>query len=296
MKTVFRLLIFSTVIALGACNADHQPPLPYAVMPRDSSLLNAIVNQRGVEVTLPEGVPEEIGAPLAKGLAEVLQEQDIPAVTGRKLEGAHSIKGAVRLEAWAVAVDWVLYDPGGAVLGKVEVRDALSVTAASDKPLPASVIQALSAQAVTALAVHFPGTSGPHSNNLRVFVPDIANVPGDGGKSLPIALRNALRAAGMSIAEQADPEAIRIEGQVLLSELDAASQLVKLSWRVLAADGAEIGQIDQSNPVGHGRLDGNWGEVAYGAAAGAADGIIPLLQDYQARTAIKAPEKTAPIK
>ncbi len=287
MNIVLRLLLFSTLLMLAACNADRQPPLPYAVMPRDSSLLNVIVNQAGVEVTPPDGVSGEIGVPLTHALVDALQEQDIPAVTGQTLVGAHSITGAARLETGAIIVDWVLYDPDGAELDQIEVRDGLPPHAAPDKPLSATVIQALTAQALAGLVPHFPVAGGPQGGNLRVYVPDIVNVSGDGGRSLPIALRNALRAAGMSVAEQADPEAIRIEGQVLVSELDAASQLVKLSWRVLAADGTEIGYIDQSNPVAHGRLDGSWAEIAYGAAAGAADGIIPLLQDYQARARLE---------
>lgn len=288
MSFIIRLLIFSTLLALAACDPDHPPPRPYAVMPRDASLLNAIVHQAGVEVTPPEGVPVEIGGQLAKALVDALQEQDVPAITGQRLTGAHAIKGMAQMENGAIMIDWVLYAPDGAELEGVKVRDALSADATASKPLPTTVIQALTSQAVAALARHFPATGAEQGENLRVFVPDIPNVPGDGGKSLPIALRNALRAAGLSIAERQDAQAIRIEGQVILSELDAANQLVKLTWRALAPDGSEIGLVDQSNPVPHGRLDGNWGELAYGAAAGAAQGIVPLLQDYQARPAADA--------
>ena len=285
MNRLIRLLIVSPAFLLAACDPDHPPPLPYAVMPRDANLLNAIVHQAGVEVTPPEGVPVEIGGPLAKALVDALQEQDIPAITGQGLAGAHAIKGMARMETGAIMIDWVLYTPDGAELGGVKVRDALSVNANAGKALPTTVIQALTSQAVAALVLHFPAASGEQGENLQVFVPDIPNVPGDGGKSLPIALRNALRAAGMRIAGAQDAQAIRIEGQVILSELDAANQLVKLTWRALAPDGSEIGLVDQSNPVPHGRLDGNWGEIAYGAASGAAQGIVPLLQDYQARPA-----------
>ncbi len=284
MNSITRLLVFSALLGLAACDPDHPPPLPYAVMPRDANLLKAIVQQAGVEVTPPEGVPAAIGAPLAQALVDALQDQDIPAITGQKLTGAHMLRGNARMEPGAIVVDWVLYTPDGAELGGVQVRDALSAAALPDKPLPTTVIQALTAQAIAALALHFPAISGTDGENPLVFVPDIASVPGDGGKSLPGALRNALRAAGMRVSDAQDDQAIRIEGQVHLSELDAASQLVKLTWRALAPDGSEIGLVDQSNPVPHGRLDGNWGEIAYSAASGAADGIIPLLQDYKARS------------
>ncbi|MEQ1889276.1 MAG: hypothetical protein ABL951_08880 [Alphaproteobacteria bacterium] len=283
MNKFIRCLMFFTAFALAGCNGEHQPPLPYAVMPRDANLLNAIVNQAGVEVSPPEGLPADSAIQVAKALAEALQENDIPAVMGQKLAGAHTLKGAVRLEPGAIVVSWSLYDPKGVRLGNMEARDSVAADRGADITLAPNVIQALTAQAVAAISPYFPATAGAHGNNLRFFIPEIAGVPGDGGKSLPLALGRALRAAGLSEAPDQDPEAIRIEGQVTLSELNAASMLVKLSWRVAAADGSEIGRIDQSNPVSRRRLDGNWGDVAYGAAAGAAEGIIPLLQDYQAR-------------
>ncbi len=272
-----------TILALAGCNGERQPPMPYAVMPRDANLLNAIVNRAGVEVSPPEGLPAESAIQLAKALAEALQENDIPAVMGQKLSGAHTLRGAARLEPGAIVIAWALYDHKGAVLGNMEARDSIAADRVADIPLAQNMIQALTAQAVAAISPYFPAAAGAHGNNLRVFIPEIAGVPGDGGKSLPLALGRALRAAGLSVALEEDPNAIRIEGQVTLSELNAASTLVKLSWQVAGADGSEIGRIDQSNPVPRGRLDGNWGDVAYGAAAGAAEGIIPLLQDYQAR-------------
>lgn len=285
MRSFFRLLIVSALSVLGGCNADRQGPLPYAVMPREANLLEGIIHQAGVEVTPPVGLAPEAGAPIANALAAALRELDIAAVAGQKLAGGHSITGTARLENGAIIIAWELHAPGGAGLGKYEARDAISPHASADAPLDATLVQALAMRTAAAFAPYFPAAGGAHGAVLRVFIPDIANAPGDGGKSLPLALRRALSAAGLSVAEHDEPEAIHIIGEAQLSELNAASQLVKLSWRVLGADGAEIGMIDQSNPVEQGSLDGNWGQIAYSAAAGAADGIIPLLQDYQSRSA-----------
>lgn len=282
MKRVLRLLLLTVAFAAaGGCNLERQPPPPYAVMPREANQLGEILRHAGVEILPPSGVSLEIGAQLAGALALALQEQDIPALTGKKLSGWHQIKGEARMENGAIVINWLLFTPDGAEQAGVEVRDALPADATADKPLPSPVVQAVTERAVTALAMHFPATGGNLEADLRIFVPDIESVPGDGGKSLPLALRNALRAAGMNIVAAAAPGAIRIEGRVLVSE-QGQNQLVTLSWRVLDGSGAEIGQVNQSNPVAAGRLEGNWGEIAFAAAAGAADGVIPLLEDYRA--------------
>jgi len=263
-------------------------------MPREAHLLDMIVNQPGVEISPPEGLPPELGIAVAKALAEALQQEDVPALAGQKLTGAHRLTGTARLENGAITIAWRLLDPKGAELETVEVRDAVSKQAGDGAPLPKTVLQALTAQAVSGLVPQLQAKASPHGENLRVFVPDIAGLPGDGGKSLPLALRHALSAAGMGVAETDDSKAIRVIGQINVSDIDAATQQVMLSWRVLDADGVEIGTIDQSNPVPKGRLDGNWGEIAYAAAGGAAEGIVPLLQDHQSRLAVQNKVKPAP--
>jgi hypothetical protein len=288
MKRVLRLLL-TVAFAAAGCSTERQPPLPYAVMPREANQLGEILRHAGVEILPPSGVSPEIGAQLAGALAVALQEQDIPALTGKKLSGGHQIRGEARMENGAIVINWLLFSPDSLEQAGVEVRDALPADATADVPLPSTLVQAVTERAVTALALHFPATGGNLDEDLRIFVPDIESVPGDGGKSLPLALRNALRAAGMNIVAAAAPGVIRIEGQVLVSE-QGQNQLVTLSWRVLDGSGAEIGQVNQSNPVAAGRLERNWGEIAFAAAAGAADGVIPLLEDYRAGMAGRSKE------
>lgn len=294
MNRLNRFVIVMGLLALAACNDGHQPPLPYAVMPRDAGLLSTIVEQASVEIAPPEGVAAPIGAALAAALAVALQEQDIVAVSGRKLSGAHLLRGTAGVENGVIHIDWSLLTPATQPLDSFSVQHAVPFDAKADTPLSPEVLRALSVQAATFLTTKLADKAVVHQENLRLFVPDIANAPGDGGKTLPLALRNALGASGLSIVAAQSSGVLRIEGQILLSELNAAEQLVKLSWRVLDPQGAEIGRIDQANPVTKGRLEGNWGEVAYSAAAGAAEGIIPLLQDFQAQKPPEGAEKPAP--
>ncbi|MSP43044.1 MAG: hypothetical protein EXR08_06725 [Alphaproteobacteria bacterium] len=283
MNVILRLLMLAAVLDATGCDTERQPPMPYAVMPRDANILGEILGHPGVEVMPPDGVSPAVGAQLAGALAAALQEEDIPALMGKELSGGHQIRGEVKIENGSVVINWLLYKPDGEELAGVEVRDALGKDADPDKPLEPEVLQALTSRAVTALVLHFPAAGGQLEPDMKVFVADIEGVPGDGGKSLPRELRSALRAAGMNVATAAEAGALRIEGQVQITE-QGAGQLVALSWRVLDSAGKEIGHVDQSNPVAAGRLEGNWGDIAFGAAAGAEEGIIPLLEDYRAET------------
>jgi len=294
VSRLIRLLIILGPLALAACNGGQQPPLPYAVMPRDAGLLHTIIEQASVEIEQPEGVAPETGAALAAALADALQEQDIPAVSGKKLSGAHILRGTARMKNGVIRIDWALLTPAAESLDSFSVQHAVPFDATADTPLRPEVLRALSVQAATFLNARLAGKGVAHQENLSLFVPDIANAPGDGGKTLPLALRRALGASGMTVVAAHSAGVLRIEGQILLSDLNAAEQLVNLNWRVLDPQGVEIGRIDQSNPVAKGRLEGNWGEVAYSAAAGAAEGIIPLLQDFQARQPPDGTQKPAP--
>lgn len=268
------------------------PPRPYTVMPKQPSMLSSIIATSGVEVTPPAGVGAALGVPLAEALSAALQEQDIPSVTQKPLAGGHRITGAARLEANSIIVLWLLQNPAGETLSRFEARGAVAPHRKAETPLDPGVAQALATRTAAAFAPYFLAQHGLQGASLKVAVPDLVNVAGDGGRSLPLALRRALSAAGLQVVAEQTPQTVRISGQVHLSDLDAASQLVALTWRVTAADGSEIGVVEQSNPVPRGRLEGNWGEMAYAAAAGAAEGILPLLQDYQAKLASEGLQKS----
>lgn len=284
MKIFIRSLIIFTLLAAGACSTDdHMPPRPYTVMPKDANMLSSIIGTIGVEVLPPEGLAAELAAPLAEALSAALRDQDIPALASGVLTGGHRIMGKAQQAADDLVIVWTLQNSAGAILAEHTMRQPLGLKGGA--PLDAGLNEALAERAAAAFAPHLQAASGGSMQAFKVLVPDITNVSGDGGKSLPLALRRALSAAGLNVVSADDAAAIRITGQVHLSDLDPANQLVSLIWLVSAPDGSEIGRVEQSNPVPRGRAEGNWGEMAYAAAAGAAEGILPLLQDYQAKNA-----------
>jgi hypothetical protein len=275
-----RIPVLFACLALAACTGEPTHRLPYGVMTKEPGLLGVITNQSGVEVMPPEGAGGALATALSEALAAALRDQDIAALAGQELNGGHRISGKARIQDNVLVTVWKLHDAGGALAAQFETREALPAGAREDA-IPASILQAMAGHTAAAFAPHLlPGEA--HSAALRVYVPDIAAAPGDGGKTLPSALRSELRAAGLNVVDAPAGTALTIAGSVQLSDLDAERQLVSLSWLVRAPDGQEIGRIDQSNPVPRGQLEGGWGGIAYAAASGAADGVIPLLDDYRA--------------
>ena len=272
--------VLSVCLALAACAGEPTQPLPYGVMTKEPGLLGVITAQSGVEVMPPAGAGGGLAASLAEALAAALREQDIAALAGQELSGGHRISGKAQIHENALQTAWKLHDAGGAQVAQFETREALPAGAQEDA-IPESILRAVAERTAAAFAPHLL-PSEAHAASLRAFVPDIAGAPGDGGKSLPSALREALRAAGLTIVDAAAADALTINGTVQVSDLDAERQLVSLSWQVNAPDGGEIGRIDQNNPVSRGQLEAGWGGVAYAAASGAAEGILPLLDDYRA--------------
>lgn len=272
--------VLSACLALTACTGEPTHPLPYGVMTKDPGLLSVITTQSGVEVMPPEGTGSALAAALAETLAAALREQDIAALAGQKLNGGHRISGEAHIRENALQTSWKLQDAGGAQVAQFETREALPAST-REEAIPESILQAVAEHTATAFAPHLL-PSEAHATALQVFVPDIDTAPGDGGKTLPSALRGELRAKGLTIVDTATADALTVSGTVQVSDLDAERQLVSLGWQINAPDGRAIGRIDQSNPVPRGQLNGGWGGIAYAAASGAADGILPLLDDYRA--------------
>ena len=125
----------------------------------------------------------------------------------------------------------------------------------------------------------------------QAMVADVAGAPGDGNTALEKSLIALLPLKGIKIAAKKEDAAWRIEGKVKVTPKSETEDLVELSWRVLDAQGRELGSIRQANAVPHKRLDGPWREIAAFAAEAAAEGISQLIHSFTDRP---PPEPTAP--
>jgi hypothetical protein len=100
-------------------------------------------------------------------------------------------------------------------------------------------------------------------------VTSIAGAPGDGAKSLSIAIRRQLVSRGVAITGVLIG-AYRVQAFVALGQASNRQQPVHIEWTVTDPFGKSLGSVEQFNEVPEGLLDGAWRTLAQQAAGGIA--------------------------
>jgi hypothetical protein len=106
-------------------------------------------------------------------------------------------------------------------------------------------------------------------------VTSIAGAPGNGAKSLSIAIRRQLASRGVAITGAVNG-AHRVHAVVALGQASNGQQPVHIEWTVTDPVGKNLGNIEQFNDVPEELLDGAWGTLAQKAARG-----IAVLMPHQ---------------
>jgi hypothetical protein len=110
-----------------------------------------------------------------------------------------------------------------------------------------------------------------------VLVQPVTGAPGDGQRSLTVALKKRLYAGGVKLANGTSVNVYMVKGSVKLSDATGGKQSIRIDWQVLDPTGKKLGTVSQQNMIPRGSLNGPWGAIADAAAGAAADGIIKLL-------------------
>jgi hypothetical protein len=110
-----------------------------------------------------------------------------------------------------------------------------------------------------------------------VLVQAVSGAPGDGQRSLTVALKKRLYAGGVKLANGPAVNVYTVKGSVKLVEASGGKQSIRIDWQVLDPSGRKLGTVSQQNTIPKGSLNGPWGAIADAAAGAAADGIIKLL-------------------
>jgi len=110
-----------------------------------------------------------------------------------------------------------------------------------------------------------------------VLVQAVSGAPGDGQRSLTVALKKRLYAGGIKLANGPAVNVYTVKGSVKLVEASGGKQSIRIDWQVLDPSGRKLGTVSQQNTIPKGSLNGPWGAIADAAAGAAADGIIKLL-------------------
>jgi hypothetical protein len=277
------LCLLGLVLTVAGCG---QLPRPFQPADKTGNALLEIKD--GMAITVLPVTHDAPGAPLetAEALAAALRDRNLPASTqgraraGRRLSG-RAVVLPLSPGKEEVLLYWELSNAQGQRLAAVAQRGVAAPGAwRAGEPEVVRTLMEQAAGKIAALVQNptveeaaLPAPAAP-----RLVILPIEGLPGDGGRSLPWALATELLAAGVPLAREADADDMMIAGRVELSSPRSGHQEVTVGWTVTRArDGAELGRIDQQSQVPAGSLDGPWGATAGGIAAGAAAGILDLL-------------------
>ncbi len=130
-----------------------------------------------------------------------------------------------------------------------------------------------------AAATRRPGVTSSTGEPGEYFalVPSVKGAPGDGRKSLTLAIKKQLFNKGIKLASSKGSNVYTIAGNVKMGQPSDGMQSIAIEWQVSDPSGKNLGKVSQKNKIDKGALDRTWGKTADAAAAAAADGIIKLL-------------------
>ncbi len=268
-----------SALLLGACG---DLPKPFAHQgPSDNALLQ-LEDGAGIVVAPPAGAPPETGARLAEAVTEALGAANLPATVGGGNRASFRLTGqaAVRPTGGGreeIVIDWWLTDGGGAARGAAALRHP--APDGSWRLAAPEVMQGIATATAAWINDLIQNDTGGEAPPPGVFVGAVAGAPGNGNDALRKAMTNHLANHGVRLADRAGGKnTFSVAATVNLGEAAGGTQEVRISWRVLDAEGEERGSVDQANAVAAGSLDGDWGAVAEAVAAAAAGGIAQLVE------------------
>ncbi len=152
---------------------------------------------------------------------------------------------------------------------------AASPSSSSSNSSPSASSSPTASTTVTGTAAN--ASRAPTPKSAGVLVQPVTGAPGDGQRSLTVALKKRLYAGGVKLANGTSVNVYMVKGSVKLSDASGGKQSIRIDWQVLDPTGKKLGTVSQQNMIPRGSLNGPWGAIADAAAGAAAAGIIKLL-------------------
>lgn len=112
---------------------------------------------------------------------------------------------------------------------------------------------------------------------VLTYVPAVIGAPGDGQRSLTLAIKKQLFKNGIKITSTPGKAAYMVKGTVKLGSPQGGKQSIAIKWDVSDPNGEHLGTVSQENTIAQGALDGKWGAVADAAAGDATNEVLKLL-------------------
>jgi hypothetical protein len=265
----------------GACG-----PVPRAFKPEHKDLSNAfqpLDDIAGLVVAPVAGLPVEITDPLTEQMVKSFHKMDIPASSSTTHRGGHLLKGKARLSPAGgvrrhLRIEWRLNDKSGQEIGKTTTRHSFRSRAwdEADKAILQHIVMKTVPEIASILRTN-PNHTIPVKAPASVAITAIKGAPGDGGKTLPIALRTVLRQAGFAVKEDVSEATVTLGATVSLDSGTAKHDRVTIVWEFRDKAGKVVRRMRQGNNVPKGRLSQPWAELAYVVALAMRDGVRETL-------------------
>lgn len=260
-------------LLLAACGN-----LPRPFQPDDKSVENPLLvlgDRAGIIVMPIAGVDnDDESHAFSEALAAALRAVDVNAHTGAGNRASPVISSFLERKPGegAVLILW-LSEPGRGDIGTFEAN-VVEREIMTDSPRRKQVLERV-AQAVAAQVN--PGAVAVPMGTPPVFIARVSGLPGSAGAPLERALDFALRRAKAEIADRPTERSLTVTGVVAFRDLPKDQVALEVNWRVIGADGAEIGTLQQKNDVPAQALQRAWPEISSAIADSAAEGIMEIV-------------------
>lgn len=113
---------------------------------------------------------------------------------------------------------------------------------------------------------------------VRIVVPRVSGAPGDGPDSLTAGMKRALGRRDFAIIDKSERDSLTVRGKVEMKPFNNNREVITITWAVLDAQNNQVGEIEQSNVIPAGSLNGEWGPIAREITVAAAEGLLDLLE------------------
>lgn len=308
-ESIIRQIVSLFLVALlafgaGGCASGSLSGLLKSSGPRptDSDAARRATQPSPVTFAPIIGAPAGISKQLTGQLKSAAQSRDIPVVSGRS--AAYTVRGYLATSpdrrGSKLAYIWDVTDKAGKRVHRITGEEIVPAKSGADpwSGVSQSALRNIASKTASGLASWLPRkpvsstslspasrtgtpprrtTVASRSRETMTQVPTVTGAPGDGAKSLTLAIKKQLFKKGRKLTSTSGPNVYSIQGSVKMGQPAAGKQSVRIDWQVIDPNGARLGTVTQENSVPQGSLDGPWGKIADVAAEAAAVRVIELL-------------------
>lgn len=280
MKFQYWLSLLLVVAFLSACAGGNRPfenPNKNVVPP-----LLQLGPRIGMTVSPVVGTPGELGPrDLSDKLVLALRKRDIAASTRALSRSSHFL--SVSVTDQKISGPYTIVSFAGQILAPTGQKGPNFQTAL---PIPtdqwlagdAKLLDNISRELAAAIdrSISVGARSMAPEVPVRLDVRPCDGAPGDGNTALAKGAEDRLVELGVRLAFSSDLATHRLQCFVKVRP-GSDKDFVSMRWRVITAEGQEMGVVDLSNHVLSGQVNLVWASVAKEAGAAGAEGVYDLL-------------------